>query len=178
MRRRIDSKRFALRCCTAMDDDDLPRVRGDAASQLAKESLDTYSQDELTARIAAARSRNRADQGASRAGWPTIARPPTRCSGRERPTDGRPPLAFASGRSHIGSRWSGRIATVRRSVPTVSTFGSYHHANGHARSCQVSPRASKKPCTARCRTRPTAATNMPRWSTCCWRWSKTPTPPK
>jgi uncharacterized small protein (DUF1192 family) len=34
-----------------MDDDDLPRVRGDAASLLAKESLDTYSQDELTARI-------------------------------------------------------------------------------------------------------------------------------
>lgn len=34
-----------------MDDDDLPRVRGDAASQLAKESLDTYSQFELTARI-------------------------------------------------------------------------------------------------------------------------------
>jgi uncharacterized small protein (DUF1192 family) len=35
-----------------MDEDDLPRPRGDAASQLAKESLDTYSQDELTARIA------------------------------------------------------------------------------------------------------------------------------
>jgi uncharacterized small protein (DUF1192 family) len=34
-----------------MDEDDLPRVRGDAASQLAKESLDTYSQDELTARV-------------------------------------------------------------------------------------------------------------------------------
>lgn len=34
-----------------MDDDDLPRMRGDAASQLAKESLDTYSQDELMARI-------------------------------------------------------------------------------------------------------------------------------
>ena len=35
-----------------MDEDDLPRPRGHAASQLAKESLDTYSQDELTARIA------------------------------------------------------------------------------------------------------------------------------
>ncbi|WP_305097548.1 DUF1192 domain-containing protein [Croceibacterium aestuarii] len=34
-----------------MDDDDLPRARGDAASLLAKESLDTYSQFELTARI-------------------------------------------------------------------------------------------------------------------------------
>ena len=34
-----------------MDEDDLPRPRGDAASQLAKESLDTYSQDELTLRI-------------------------------------------------------------------------------------------------------------------------------
>ena len=32
-------------------EDDLPRVRGDAASQLAKEPLDTYSQDELTERI-------------------------------------------------------------------------------------------------------------------------------
>lgn len=34
-----------------MDYDDLPRPRGDAASQLAGESLDSYSQDELTARI-------------------------------------------------------------------------------------------------------------------------------
>jgi uncharacterized small protein (DUF1192 family) len=35
-----------------MDADDLPRPRGDAASQLAKESLDTYSQDELMERVA------------------------------------------------------------------------------------------------------------------------------
>jgi len=35
-----------------MDEDDLPRPRGDAASALAKESLDTYSQFELTERIA------------------------------------------------------------------------------------------------------------------------------
>lgn len=35
-----------------MDVDDLPRPRGDAASKLATESLDTYSQDELIARIA------------------------------------------------------------------------------------------------------------------------------
>ena len=35
-----------------MDVDDLPRPRGDAASLLAKESLDTYSQHELTERIA------------------------------------------------------------------------------------------------------------------------------
>jgi uncharacterized small protein (DUF1192 family) len=35
-----------------MDDDDLPRVRGDAASQLAREALDTYSQDELMERVA------------------------------------------------------------------------------------------------------------------------------
>jgi len=33
-------------------DDDLPRVRGDAASRLAGEPLDTYSQDELLERIA------------------------------------------------------------------------------------------------------------------------------
>ena len=32
-------------------DDDLPRPKGDAASMLAKEALDSYSQDELTARI-------------------------------------------------------------------------------------------------------------------------------
>ena len=35
-----------------MEDDDLPRMRSDSASQLASESLDTYSQDELTARMA------------------------------------------------------------------------------------------------------------------------------
>tara|TARA_B100001057_G_C22510671_1_gene817734 strand:+ start:199 stop:405 length:207 start_codon:yes stop_codon:yes gene_type:complete len=34
-----------------MEDDDLPRMRSDAAGQLAGESLDTYSQDELMARI-------------------------------------------------------------------------------------------------------------------------------
>ena len=34
-----------------MDDDDLPLRRSDAAAQLAKESLDSYSQDELTVRI-------------------------------------------------------------------------------------------------------------------------------
>jgi uncharacterized small protein (DUF1192 family) len=34
-----------------MDEDDLPRRRGDAAGLLSKESLDTYSQDELADRI-------------------------------------------------------------------------------------------------------------------------------
>lgn len=34
-----------------MDADDLPRPRGDAASKLAGESLDSYSQDELMERI-------------------------------------------------------------------------------------------------------------------------------
>jgi len=33
-------------------DDDLPRVRGDSASRLAGEPLDTYSQAELMERIA------------------------------------------------------------------------------------------------------------------------------
>jgi uncharacterized small protein (DUF1192 family) len=33
-------------------DDDLPRPRGDAATQLAREPLDTYSQDELMERVA------------------------------------------------------------------------------------------------------------------------------
>jgi uncharacterized small protein (DUF1192 family) len=35
-----------------MDEDDLPRPRGDAASLLARESLDTYSQHELMERVA------------------------------------------------------------------------------------------------------------------------------
>ena len=34
-----------------MDPDDLPRPRGDAASKLAGEVLDSYSVDELNARI-------------------------------------------------------------------------------------------------------------------------------
>lgn len=34
-----------------MDPDDLPRPRGDAASKLATESLDSYSVDELNVRI-------------------------------------------------------------------------------------------------------------------------------
>ena len=34
-----------------MDDDDRPRVRGDAASLLGRESLDSYSRDELDSRI-------------------------------------------------------------------------------------------------------------------------------
>ncbi|KLI64768.1 DUF1192 domain-containing protein [Aurantiacibacter marinus] len=34
-----------------MEDDDLPRMRSDAASLLSGEGLDTYSQDELMARI-------------------------------------------------------------------------------------------------------------------------------
>ena len=33
-------------------EDDLPRIRGDSASRLAGEPLDTYSQDELLDRIA------------------------------------------------------------------------------------------------------------------------------
>ena len=33
-------------------EDDLPRIRGDAASRLAGEALDSYSQDELSERIA------------------------------------------------------------------------------------------------------------------------------
>ena len=46
----IDSKQG--RNHPAAMDDDLPRPRGDAASQLAKEPLDTYSQDELMERVA------------------------------------------------------------------------------------------------------------------------------
>jgi len=35
-----------------MDDDDRPRLRTDAAGSLAKESLDSYSREELDERIA------------------------------------------------------------------------------------------------------------------------------
>lgn len=35
-----------------MDEEDRPRPRGDAADALARESLDSYSQHELAARIA------------------------------------------------------------------------------------------------------------------------------
>ncbi len=35
-----------------MEDEDRPRPRGDAASKLAAENLDPYSQDELNERIA------------------------------------------------------------------------------------------------------------------------------
>ncbi len=35
-----------------MDDDDRPRPRGDAASLLGRESLDSYSRDELDVRVA------------------------------------------------------------------------------------------------------------------------------
>lgn len=34
-----------------MDDDDRPRIRGDNASRLTSESLDSYSQEELEVRI-------------------------------------------------------------------------------------------------------------------------------
>ncbi|MFA7596066.1 MAG: DUF1192 domain-containing protein [Novosphingobium sp.] len=34
-----------------MDEDDRPRLRGDAATRLSAESLDSYSQDELETRI-------------------------------------------------------------------------------------------------------------------------------
>lgn len=37
---------------STMDDDNLPRGKGDAASQLAGEDLSPYSQDELEERVA------------------------------------------------------------------------------------------------------------------------------
>jgi len=53
-----------------MDDDDRPRTRGDIASRLASESLDSYSQDELEIRIAqleaeVARTRTHMDKAAA-----------------------------------------------------------------------------------------------------------------
>ena len=42
----------ACEAASAMDDENLPRPKGDAASMLAKEELDPYSQHELDERIA------------------------------------------------------------------------------------------------------------------------------
>jgi uncharacterized small protein (DUF1192 family) len=50
--RQVDSKNEGATLCVAMDIDDRPRPQGDLASQLATESLDRLSLDELAARIA------------------------------------------------------------------------------------------------------------------------------
>lgn len=47
----VDSKATWSDSATTMDED-LPRPKGDAANALAKELLDSYSQDELAERIA------------------------------------------------------------------------------------------------------------------------------
>ena len=48
----IDTDPARRRLSAQMTEDDRPRPRGDAASLLAKEPLDSYSQDELIERIA------------------------------------------------------------------------------------------------------------------------------
>lgn len=48
----VDSKAQAATKCTAMELDERPRPKGDLASQLALESLDSYSHHELDERIA------------------------------------------------------------------------------------------------------------------------------
>ena len=48
----IDSNRTGSDNAAAMDEDNRPRPKGDAASMLAKEDLGPYSQDELAERIA------------------------------------------------------------------------------------------------------------------------------
>lgn len=47
----VDTKRKASNVCATVEDEP-PLRRGDAASQLSRESLDSYSQDELDARVA------------------------------------------------------------------------------------------------------------------------------
>jgi uncharacterized small protein (DUF1192 family) len=47
----VDSGRNESERAIAMDDDDRPRARGDAASLLSRESLDTYSREELDERV-------------------------------------------------------------------------------------------------------------------------------
>ena len=49
---RVDSKRRKFEFTQRMDEDDRPRLRSDAASQLALEPLDRLSLDELGERIA------------------------------------------------------------------------------------------------------------------------------
>ena len=48
----VDSKAHAVTKCVAMELDERPRRTGDLASQLASESLDSYSHHELAERIA------------------------------------------------------------------------------------------------------------------------------
>jgi uncharacterized small protein (DUF1192 family) len=50
--RQVDSKNEGATLCNAMDNSDDPRPIGDLASQLARESLDHLSVDELAGRIA------------------------------------------------------------------------------------------------------------------------------
>jgi uncharacterized small protein (DUF1192 family) len=48
----VDSKALAATKCAAMELDERPRPKGDLASQLALESLDSFSHHELDQRIA------------------------------------------------------------------------------------------------------------------------------
>lgn len=48
----VDSKALAATKCTTMELDERPRPKGDLASQLASESLDSFSHHELDARVA------------------------------------------------------------------------------------------------------------------------------
>ena len=48
----VDSKAHAVTNCEAMELDERPRPKGDMASQLALETLDSYSHHELDERIA------------------------------------------------------------------------------------------------------------------------------
>lgn len=48
----VDSKAHAVTKCTVMELDERPRPKGDLASQLALEPLDSYSHHELDDRIA------------------------------------------------------------------------------------------------------------------------------
>jgi uncharacterized small protein (DUF1192 family) len=69
-----------------MDDDDRPVVRTDAASQLAKESLDSYSRNELDARILQLEAEirrvreHREKSDAHRLAADALFRPKTTCS--------------------------------------------------------------------------------------------------
>lgn len=47
----VDSKAQAITKCVSMELDERPRPKGDLASQLALESLDSYSHHELDERI-------------------------------------------------------------------------------------------------------------------------------
>ena len=180
----IDSKRPDGDAALQWKTTTFPGCVPTAASQLAGESLDTYSQDELMARIAlleaeiarvkAHHAEGRlAPQGCRRA----VQTKRNRLMGRIRSFA---PLEIARTRP-ISLSDALRSATTRKftiRVRPVFTMPRAHSIStplglelpkdNHAK---FRPKPRKDPPHRAASTRSTAATNMRRWSICCWRWS-------